>query len=232
MNCKENQARYLQKDKQQKMKKILLLCSAAVMAMQVSAQDFKTVLTKTFTTFDTAQDQSVKVEQSNKMSLIAKKWDNEWAAHYYAAWSKTVLSFEEKDGDKRDAYLDEADKEKETMMSILKKETDETYVLAAMMANARLAVNPSSRWMKYGKVFSSNIESAQELNPGNPRMYYLQGMAKLHTPKAFGGGKKNAKPYFEKAETLFAKENSDDITKPYWGKQRNTQFLAECNKED
>ena len=214
------------------MKKIIFIGAMCLAAVSVKAQDFKAVLEKTFITFDTAKDQNTKVEQSNKLALIAKKWDNEWVTHYYVALSKAILSYDEKDADKRDAYLDVADKEKDDAVSILKKDNDETLVLAAMIANARLAVNPSSRWMKYGKVFNNNIESAKELNPDNPRMYYLQGTSKFHTPKAFGGGKKNAKPYFEKAAALFAKEPGGDITKPYWGKQRNAFFLAECNQED
>lgn len=214
------------------MKKILLIGALGLSVITANGQDFKPVLEKTFTTFDTAQDQNVKLEQSNKLALIAKKWDNEWVTHYYVALSKAILSYNEKDADKRDSYLDEADKEKDDAVSILKKDNDETFVLAAMIANARLAVNPSSRWMKYGKVFTNNLESAKELNPDNPRMYYLQGMSKFHTPKAFGGGKKNALPYFEKAEALFAKEAGGDITKPYWGKHQNAFFLAECKKED
>lgn len=142
----------------------------------------------------------------------------------------------EKDATKRDAYLDEAEKEKEDAVSLLKKESDETYVLAAMIANARMAVDPMNRWQKYGQLFSSNLESAKDLNPDNPRMYYLQGTSKLFTPKAYGGGKKTAQPYFEKAETLFVKEAASpagsDITKPHWGKNHNEMFLAECKKED
>ncbi len=110
-------------------------------------------------------------------------------SHYYVALSKTVLSYMEKDAAKRDAYLDEADKEKEDAVSILGKESDETYVLGAMIANARLAVDPMNRWQKYGQIFSADLESAKDLNPDNPRMYYLQGTSKYFTPKAYGGGK-------------------------------------------
>jgi hypothetical protein len=214
------------------MKKMILVSALSVAVFTAQAQDFKAPLTKTFTAFDTTRDESVKVEQSNKMTLIAKKWDNEWAPHYYASLSKTILSYMEKDVKKKDAYLDEADKEKEAAVSLLKKENDETHVLAAMIANARMAVDPMNRWQAYGKIFSDNLASAKEINPDNPRMYYLQGTSKLFTPKAFGGGKKAAQPYFEKAEGLFAKEKKDDITKPYWGKDHNERFLAECKKED
>ncbi len=214
------------------MKKIILTGAMALAVMSAQAQDFKTVLGKTFMAFDTTQDPNVKMEQSNKLALIAKKWDNEWTAHYYVALSKAVLSYMEKDAAKRDAYLDEADKEKQDAVTLLKKENDETYVLGAFIANARMVIDGANRWQKYGKIFHDDLESAKEINPDNPRMYYLQGTNKLFTPKAYGGGKKVALPYFEKADGLYAKENSDDATKPYWGKDHNSKFLAECKKED
>jgi hypothetical protein len=214
------------------MKKAILMGAIALTTVNVQAQDFKAPLAKTFLAFDTTQDMAVKVEQSNKLALISKKWDAEWTTHYYNAYSKAVLSYMEKDAAKRDAYLDEAEKEKEDAVSILKKDNDETYVLAAMIANARMAVDPMQRWQKYGKLFSDNLSSAKEINPDNPRMYYLQGTSKYFTPKAFGGGKKTALPYFEKADGLFAKEPGGDITKPYWGKKQTSYFLAESKKDD
>jgi len=214
------------------MKKIILMAAAALAVNGVQAQDLKPALQKTFIAFDTTQDQNVKVEQANKLALIAKKWGDEWVTHYYVAYSKVFLSYFEKDNAKKDAYLDEADKEKEDAVSILKKENDETYVLGAMIANARMGVDPMNRWQKYGKLFSENLESAKELNPDNPRMYYVQGTSKFFTPKQFGGGKKAAMPYFEKAEGLFAKETGGDITKPYWGKEHNQYFLLQCKQED
>ena len=214
------------------MKKIILMGAVALTTLSTQAQDFKVPLEKTFLAFDTTQDQGVKLEQSNKLSLIAKKWGDPWVTHYYAAYSKTVLSYMEKDAGKRDAYLDEADKELGDAVSILKKDNDETYVLAAMIANARMAVDPAQRWPKYSALFKSNLESAQGINPDNPRMFYLKGTSTYFTPKAFGGGKKNAMPYFEKADGLFAKETGGDITKPYWGKRQNAYFLTQCKQED
>ena len=213
------------------MKKMILTGAVALAAISAQAQDLKPVLAKVFTTFDTSMNLDLKVEQSNKLSLIAKKWDNEWIAHYYAALSKTTLSYMEKDAAKRDAYLDEATKEKEDAVTLLKKENDETFVLGAMIANARMVIDGMNRWQKYGKIFNEDLESAKEINPDNPRMYYLQGVSKFYTPKAFGGGKKAAIAYFEKAEGLFAKEKSGDITKPYWGRDKNEYYLAQCRSD-
>src|SRR5579872_2439865 len=144
------------------MKKMILLGALALTIMNAHAQDLNTVLEKTFTVFDTTWDPTTKIELGNKLALIAKKWDTSWLAHYYLAYAKITISYTEKDNAKKDAYLDEADKEREDAVSILKKENDETYVLAAMIANSRMGVDPMQRWMKYGPIFKQNLESAQE----------------------------------------------------------------------
>lgn len=193
---------------------------------------FQEALQKTFIAFDTTQDYQKKVDASNKFNMISKKWGSEWATHYYNAYSKGVLSYMEKDEAKRDAYLDEADKELDEAISLIGKDNDETFVLRGMLANARMAVKPQARWQKYGKVFDENLDKAKEANPNNPRIYHLRGMSKFFTPKMFGGGKKAALPYFEKADGLFAKESSEDITKPYWGKTTNTYMFEQSKGDD
>lgn len=215
------------------MKKLILLIAAgAFLYVNAHAQDFKQTLQKTFTAFDTTKETAARVEYSNKLGLIARKWPDEWTAHYYHALSKAVLSYNETEEAKRDAYLDEAERERDEAVTLLKKENDETYVLAAMIANARLAVKPMARWQKYGKIFEENLAKAKEINPGNPRIYYLQGTSKRFTPKAFGGGRKASLPYFEKAAVLFANESEEDFSKISWGKRMNEQFLKDARGED
>lgn len=211
---------------------IIITAIAAFAYLNCHAQDYKETLKKTFTAYDTTQDVQKKIEASNKLTMIAKKYNTEWSAHFYNAYSKAILSYMEKDEKKRDAYVDEADKELDEAIAGYGKEDDETYVMKAMLANARMAVDGKSRWQKYGKIFNENLEKAKAVNPSNPRIYYLLGISKFYTPKMFGGGKKAALPYFEKADGFFAKESDADITKPYWGKIQNTWMLAQARGED
>ena len=70
-----------------------------------------------------------------------------------------------------------------------------------------------------------NLEKAKELNPDNPRIYLQRGISKFYTPKMFGGGKKAAAPYFEKAQGLFAKEQHTDISQSLTGARARSLIL-------
>jgi hypothetical protein len=73
---------------------------------------------------------------------------------------------------------------------------------------------------------------AKENNADNPRIYFLKATSTFFTPKMFGGGAKKALPYFEKADSLFAKESKDDIAKPFWGKEANDEFMKQAKTQD
>jgi hypothetical protein len=214
------------------MTRFLFLAAALSLSLTAGAQTaYQPVLTATFTNFDTTrQDMSAKEAAGNKLILIAKKFPEEWAPQYYAAYSRIQLSYTEKDAAKRDAYLDEADQYLADAVRLLGKPSDETHVLAGVIANARMAVKPQERFMKYGKIFDDELEAAKSMNVDNPRIYLERGIGKFYTPKMFGGGKKAAEPYFTKAKDLFAKESKDDILKPYWGEGAKNYFLGLVGK--
>ncbi len=216
------------------MKKLLLLAAFAVATLGASAQaDYKTVLKSTFDAFDTTYaDMAQKASLGNKLVLIAKKYPDAWAPQFYAAYSRIQLSYMEQDATKHDALLDEADNYLAEAARISGKPNSETEVLAGMSAHSRIAVDGRARYQKYGKIMDEHYEKAKELNADNPRLYLERGVAKFYTPKMFGGGKKAAMPYFEKAQTLFAAEKSDDVEKPYWGKAALGYFMKMAGGED
>lgn len=210
---------------------IVLLSLVAFVSSKGYAQDMNEVLQKTFTQFDTTyNDVEAKKALGNKLGLIAKKWNEEWVTHFYNAYAKAQLSYMEKDEATRDAYVDQAEQELDEAISLLGKEDDETYIMKAMIAQARMAVDGRNRWQKYGKIFEENLDKAKEINENNPRYYYLKGTAKYFTPKMFGGGAKAAKPYFEKAAPLFAAEENAPITDITWGSLGNQWFLKQIEE--
>lgn len=202
-----------------------------IKSSSTDTQQFKEDLKAGVDDFDSAKDMNAWVSASNHLGLIAKKYSGQWAANYYACYSLTVLSFIEKDAKKKDAYLDDAEVFLNKTRSDYKSEYDELYVLQAMFANARLAVQPMARYKKYGDIFKENLEKAKALQPNNPRIYYLNGNSVYYTPKMFGGGAKNALPLFEKAEGLYKNESKEDIFKPSWGERQNEQMVQKCKGE-
>ncbi len=215
---------------------ILLLALGLGTGNITFAQDYKETLGKTLQDFFEQKTQPEKINQSNRLGLIAKKFDTEWSGAYYAALSKILLNYDENDAQKKDAYLDEAEDFLADATRLAdknnSKQQSEIYALTAMLANARIGVNPQKRWQKYGKIFEENLEKAKEKNPENPRIYFLKGTSIFYTPKMFGGGKKKSLEYFERAATFFDKEQEEDIEQPFWGKEVNEEYVKMAKGED
>ena len=196
----------------------------------VTTQTMEEALSKTFTQLEIDTAYQNKLASANRLELIANKWPEHWATHYYAAYAQMQITFFESDVKKKDAWLDKAEAHLNRAKDLADVPMDEWEILAANMASSRLSVDPQNRWMKYGPIFQSHLKSAAAINENNPRIYYLRGTDLFYTPAEFGGGPKNAKANFEKASTLFESELEDNILDPYWGKGANAYFLSLCNE--
>ena len=206
---------------------LFLLLSFPIFAFQ--AQTLEEKLSALFLEFDTTQVFSAKMAASSKLELLANMESENYAVNYYAAYAKAMISYMEKDKDRKDMFLDVADSFLEKVKQLQPK-NEETFILGALLANARLVVDGGSRWKQQGDIFNANIDAAIAINPANPRIYHLKGVATYFTPKMFGGGAKNALVYLDKAKTLFVNQVNGNITVPYWGEKRNLYFISECTK--
>jgi hypothetical protein len=211
------------------MKKLVLFLLLSFPIFAFQAQTLEEKLSALFLEFDTTQVFSAKMAASSKLELLANMETENYAVNYYAAYSKAMISYMEKDKDRKDMFLDIADSFLEKVKQLQPK-NEETFILGALLANARLVVDGGSRWKQQGDIFNSNIDSAKTINPNNPRIYHLKGVALYFTPKMFGGGAKNAFEYLEKAKTLFSTQMNGNILIPSWGEKRNLYFLSECTK--
>jgi len=206
---------------------LFLFCA---LPLCLKAQKMEESLSKTLMNMDSVQNLSGMMNVSAQFDMIAVKWENEWSANYYAAYAKVIASFIVQDNNKKDLFLDEADKYLGKLKAI-DKQNDETWVLAALITNARISVDGQNRGMKYGGDFNQDMAKAEKINPENPRIYYLKGTSLFYTPEMYGGGKAKAKPYFEKAKDLFAKEAKTSILKPVWGEKQNLDYLKQCDEK-
>jgi hypothetical protein len=196
----------------------------------LKAQTLEESLSKTLMNMDSVQNLSQMMSVSAQFDMIASKWENEWSSNYFAAYAKVISSFIVQDNKKKDLFLDEADKYLGKVKTI-DSQNDETWALAALITNARISVDGQNRGMQYGGIFNQNLSKAEKINPDNPRIYYLKGTSLFYTPEMYGGGKAQAKPLFEKAKELFAKESKTSVLKPVWGEKQNLDYLKQCDEK-
>jgi hypothetical protein len=210
------------------MKKIMTFILGTLFLAPAEAQTLEGSLQETYTRFTAAHDMGAWMDAANRFALIATRWNQEWAANYYAAYAKAYVSLQETDPKRKDALLDEADSFV-AKMNALNAASDESLVLGAYLAYARFSVDPRNRWQTYLKKMNEDLDKAKKVNPNNPRVYLLQAIPIFNKPKAYGGGPDKAKPVFEKARDLFAGQDTSSILKPYWGALENADYLGKCN---
>ncbi len=168
---------------------------------------------------------------ANRLERIASAEPGEWLPAYWAAYCYNTMSFMDKDDDRRDQLLDKA----EALLGESEKRNGrdaDVYILKAYVAQARMAVSPATRWMKYGSVVDENLATAEKLDPGNPRLYYLRGMSVYYRPEMFGGGKNAAKPLLKAALDKYAAFRPASDLHPNWGQPRCQKLYEQCNRTE
>jgi hypothetical protein len=169
--------------------------------------------------------------KSDQLAMLKEKFPDSWMPAYYYAYSCIQLSYFEPSLAIKDAFIDNA----EAQMSKIEEKcplADEVLIMKALIANARIGADPENRWQKYGKIFDDNLKAAKAVNENNPHIYLLKGISTFYTPKMFGGGAKNAKTYFEKAQVKYDLITYTNVDKPYWwGRSTCIYFVGEIDKE-
>lgn len=210
--------------------KIATLLSVLCLTIgSLKSQTLEENLRKSLDKFDAAKTEQEMIGASSQFDLIGNKWGDQWASSFYAAYAKIKISLKLTDQARRDQYLDAAD----LLIDKANKQSpnnQEILILAAWSAKARIAVNGKERWKKFGDVYDDYIAKAKKINAENPRIFFLEGQAPFYKPKMWGGGKEKARPYFEKAKELFAKEDKANPLKPYWGEKENEDYLNQCKE--
>jgi hypothetical protein len=179
---------------------------------------------KNMALFDSAKTTADLQAVSNTFERIGDAEKTQWLPYYYAGlalstsgWSDTKI-----DKDANSARINALCDKAEAL-----DKNSEIYVLRNMSATQQMMVDPQTRWQTYGAQANKDLQIAIQLNPDNPRIYYLQGESMMGTPVTFGGGKDKAKPLFEKSIALFKTDKPKPMW-PNWGLARAQEQLAKC----
>ncbi|MCF0053082.1 hypothetical protein LXM25_23640 [Dyadobacter sp. LJ53] len=167
---------------------------------------------------------------ANRFERIAAAEPKEWLPKYYAARCNVILGFVGASLEEKDKYLEKAGALLKDAEAIAGKPNDEILVMQAFHSQIHLAADAANRWEADGAKFAEYITSAKKVNAENPRIYYLEGSSVFFTPEEFGGGKKPAKPFLEKASQKFAAFKPETSIHPDWGKAETEWMLAQTNQ--
>lgn len=209
------------------MKKIILLALALVSVTILNAQSkYETGMTKAIEKYQTAKTAEETLAASAMFERIADAEKDKWLPYYYAALTNNQSTWIDTKADKDKAA------EKSLMLlekaELLDSNNAELFCLRNLIASSQMMVDPMTRWQKYGMQASTALANAKKADPNNPRIYFLEAQSIFNTPEAFGGGKKNAKPLFEKSVELFGKFVSPSPLHPTWGKEDAENMLKQC----
>lgn len=204
-----------------------LLFSLLVFSVYVSSgqsDKYIAAMKKNMALFDSAKSTADLQAVSNTFERIGDAEKTQWLPYYYAGlalstsgWNDTKI-----DKDANSARINALCDKAEAL-----DKNSEIYVLRNMSATQQMMVDPQTRWQTYGAEANKDLQIAIQLNPDNPRIYYLQGESMMGTPVAFGGGKDKAKPLFERSIALFKTDKPKPLW-PDWGLARAQEQLAKC----
>lgn len=219
------------------MKKLIIgifLCMCTLFTFAQNEKFIKAMEPKV-AALDTTRNTNGLKELANGFERIATAEKTEWLPFYYAALATVNMGYSMMDNamsgdpskidpvtDKAEALLMQAE--------ALSKNNSEIYVVKKMINSLRMIVDPQNRFMVYGPVAQEALETAKQLNPGNPRVYLLEGQDKFFTPEQYGGSKTEAKKLFETASQKYEAFKPASSIDPVWGKGALQYFIAQLNK--
>ncbi len=214
-------------------KTIIFLLSFAICSATFAQNDkYIAAMEKAVAQADTARTLDAFKAVGNMFERIANAEEDQWLPYYYHAYCQVraaVAVMNNGDGKATASYLDKA-QESIDVANKLSPDNSEIVAMQGYIYQGRIWENPMIKGAIYGPKSDGVLDKAIELDPENPRAYYVKGQGIYYTPAFFGGGADNAKPFLEKAKELYDKEKRADALSPAWGSFYNNYLLEQANK--
>lgn len=206
--------------------KTLFTLLFSVVLLSVSGQEsrYEQAMLQALEKMNNAGDKSAFIEAANTFERISQTEKNEWLTLYHASFCYVSIGHLEQDVSKKDPWFDKAQQFLDRAFEIAPQES-ELFVLQAFIYPGRMVVDPMGRGVEFMGKMNAALDKAIQLNPENPRSYYLKAITLVNMPEAFGGGPAVAKPIFETAKQKFDQFKPKSPIWPDWGKEMNEAEL-------
>jgi hypothetical protein len=163
----------------------------------------------------------------NSFDRIALAEKTKWEPHYYSAFGCIMMATQEKDGAKKDAYLDQAVAAIEKAKAIAPQES-EVIALEGFAQMIRVTVDPVSRGAQGSSMAMQAFGKASALNPENPRALVLSAQMQFGTAQFFGSSTADACATVTRSLEKFNTYKSDNPLAPQWGRSMAEKLAGQC----
>lgn len=212
------------------MKNLIILLFALTISFSAFAQSEKytKAMSNQLENLKTARSIEDLQASANGFARIAKVESSEWLPNYYQAYSymKMATVAMEKDPSKIDAILDQAQASLDAAKELTGGES-EVFALQGYIYQGRIWPNPQQRGAEYTQKCYEALGAAMQMNPANPRPYFIKGQNTFYMPEFWGGGVKNAMPLLSEAKEKFTTFKPESSLHPNWGAERNAYLLEQ-----
>jgi hypothetical protein len=211
------------------MKKILF-ATLLLSSFFASANDEKYInqMTKNIEAIYKAKTPEEYLAAINALDRIANAEKTKWEPYYYASFGYILLATGEKDGGKKDAYLDLAKQGLDKASAILPNDS-ELIALEGFVHMIRVTVDPATRGPQYSMMAMQTFGKAVGLNPNNPRALSLMAQMQFGTAQFFNQQPTEACETAKRAASLFESEvSTPNSLLPRWGKEMNAGLVSTC----
>lgn len=209
------------------MKKLMTIVTISLFTcFHAAAQDFIPTMESNLKTLDTASSGQTYLSLANTFERIGKAENKQWEPFYYAAFCYTMLASTTPDKSQKDILADKAEGYL-NQSAALSADNSEINALHAMILFIRVSVDPMARWNSVGQEAYSYLDKAKELNPSNPRPYFIESRMQVRLPEGLGGGAETALASVNISLEKFATFTTANTISPKWGKLPAERFQQE-----
>jgi hypothetical protein len=210
------------------MKQIIFSLAMLLLGTASFAQSdkYQKGMEKAIAALDSAKSNDDLIAVAATFERIADAEKTQWLPYYYASFAHITRGFRDQKANK-----DDVANQAEALLAkaeAIEPKSAEIYIVKNMASTMHMLVDPMNRWQKYGPEAAKALAIAKQLDPDNPRAYFLEGQSVFGTPAQFGGGKDKAKPMFEKSIALFKTYQPASSLHPRWGLKSAEDMLARC----
>jgi tetratricopeptide (TPR) repeat protein len=163
----------------------------------------------------------------NTFERIGAAEKSKWEPQYYAAYGYIMMANKEKDGGRKDAYLDQAMPAIEKAKALAPNES-ELIALEGFAYMIRVTVDPAARGSQYAGLAMQTYQKALTINPENPRALALLAQMQYGTAQFFGSSTIEACGTLKSALDKFETYKAPNSLAPQWGKRMAEGLKENC----